>query len=240
MATPTPFAAVLFDVDETLYDRTRAQREILRVLAHDFAELFQGLTEEDVFDAFEHSDRQTADHVHATGSIRETRNVRTRLFLQELGVLEEGMVDPVTERYVDAYRTMNTPVPGAIEVVTACARHHRVGVVSNGFQDVQYGKLETIGLRHPFAECLLLSEEIGIRKPDPAIFLMACDLLGVQPGETVYVGDSFRNDVVGAAAAGLASCWFNPRGEAAPGDTEDRADYEIRELSELPSCLYRG
>lgn len=231
------YLAVLFDVDETLYDRTRAQPLILRGIMAELPELFSGQAEEEVFAAYERSDRLTAEHVLTSGSIRDTRNRRTRIFLEELGLSSEAAVEAVTEQYVTAYRRVNTPIEGAVQVVEACAHDHRVGVISNAFSDVQYHKLESIGLpRHSF-ELVLLSEDIGIRKPDAAIFLQGCQLLGIDPGQALYVGDSFRNDVVGAAAAGLGSCWFNPHGEPPPEDAQVRPDFEIRALAQLPPLV---
>ena len=230
------YLAVLFDVDETLYDRARAQPLILRSIMAELPELFSGLAEEEVFAAFERSDRLTAEHVLTSGSIRDTRNRRTRIFLEELGLSSEAAVEEVTEQYVAAYRRANTPIDGAVQVVEACAHDHRVGVISNAFSDVQYHKLESIGLRHRF-EFILLSEDVGIRKPDAAIFLQGCQLLGIDAGQALYVGDSFRNDVVGAVAAGLGSCWFNPRGETPPEDAHVRPDFEIRALAQLPPLI---
>ncbi len=71
---------------------------------------------------------------------------------------------------------MNFPVPGAVSVVKELSGRFRLGVISNGSPDVQYRKLEAIGLGGIFA-CVLLSEEIGIRKPDPRIFHIAANAL---------------------------------------------------------------
>ena len=236
----TAYLAVLFDVDETLYDRTRAQPLILRNIMAQLPELFAGQAEEEVFAAYQRSDELTAEHVLTRGSIRDTRNRRTRIFLEELGLSSEAAVEAVTEQYVAAYRCVDTPIDGAVQVVEGCARNHRVGVISNAFSDVQYHKLESIGLPRNTFEFVLLSEDIGIRKPEAAIFLKGCQLLGIDPGQALYVGDSFRNDVVGAAAAGMDSCWFNPRGEPPPADAQMRPDVEIRTLCQLLPLIGEG
>jgi putative hydrolase of the HAD superfamily len=80
-------------------------------------------------------------------------------------------------------------------------------------------------------ECIVLSEELGIRKPDPAIFWHAAELLDVAPGDCLYIGDSYDNDVVGAKRSGMHVCWFNPAGEAASGEV--KPDLEIRTLEEI-------
>ena len=234
------YLAVLFDVDETLYDRTKAQPLILRHIMAQLPELFAGQAEEKVVAAYERSDQLTAEHVLTSGSIRATRNRRTRIFLEEFGLDSDAAVEAVTEQYVAAYRCVNTPIDGAVKVVEACVRHLRVAVISNAFSDVQYHKLESIGLSRQTFEFVLLSEDIGIRKPDPAIFLKGCQLLEIEPGQALYVGDSFRNDVIGAAAAGMDSCWFNPEAEPPPEGASVRPEYEIRALTQLLPLIDGG
>lgn len=226
--------AVLFDVDDTLYDRRGAQVLILRQVMGEFPKLFAHLDEGAVLAAFVESDRRTANHFLTTDSIQASRDARSRIFLQELG-LPPDRGPEVTARYVTAYRRTAAPVPGAAQLVAACQRRFRVGVVSNAFPDVQYHKLEAIGLRHAF-ECILLSEEVGIRKPESGIFLQACEALQVAPCRTLYVGDSYGNDVVGASRAGLITCWYNPAG-AQPADPGVLPDLEIRSLEELLPAL---
>ena len=100
--------------------------------------------------------------------------------------------------------------------------------------------INTLVLPLPRRTFVLLSEDIGIRKPEAAIFLKGCQLLGIDPGQALYVGDSFRNDVVGAAAAGMDSCWFTPRGEPPPADAQVRPVVEIRTLWQLLPLIGEG
>jgi FMN phosphatase YigB (HAD superfamily) len=108
-------------------------------------------------------------------------------------------------------------------------------VVSNSLPDVQYRKLETLGLRKYFS-CIVLSEEIGIRKPDPRIFQHAAALLKIPPGECLHIGDSFNADVIGSKAAGMQACWFK-RGKSSPPGQSIQADYEVENLAEIEDIL---
>ena len=228
------FDAVLFDVDDTLYDRRAAQGDILRHMIRRWPELFADRDEAAVFAAFDQSDRDTVDHFYTSSDIRASRTVRTRRFLEALGRPDDRAAE-LTDLYVEAYREVNRPVPDAAVVLTACARDHSVGVISNAFPDVQYHKLTTIGVRH-LLHCIVLSEEVGIRKPDPAIFELACADLNVEPERALYVGDSFANDVVGAHAAGLASCWFNPGG-GSPPQADPEPDFTVSRLLEVVALV---
>jgi HAD superfamily hydrolase (TIGR01509 family) len=230
--------AILFDVDDTLFDRNGAQLMALDVIAREFRDLFAGIDRQELVDAFLESDRLTTLEFY--GDIPTIKNVRVRraqVFLDLLG-LDGARADAIAELYVQAYPRMNAPVDGAVALVEALAPRFQLGVVSNSLPDVQYQKLETLGIRH-FFECIVLSEEFGIRKPAPAIFWHATGLLGREPDECLYVGDSYTADVVGAKRAGLPVCWFNPGGLHPPQDSVE-CDFEVRALAqvcEIP-CLF--
>lgn len=85
----------------------------------------------------------------------------------------------------------------------------RLGVITNGNAD-----LEVIGMNHHF-EYQLSSSVFGRAKPDPGIFLAACEAMGVAPQDAVYVGDDLRLDVQGAQGAGLRAVWMNRHGSSA-------------------------
>ncbi len=84
-----------------------------------------------------------------------------------------------------------------------------VGAVTNGNADLQ-----AIGLDHHFSVAVAAAR-FGRAKPDPAIFLEACRLLGVAPADAVYVGDDVLLDVQGAQRAGLRAVWLNRNGSSA-------------------------
>jgi HAD superfamily hydrolase (TIGR01549 family) len=124
---------------------------------------------------------------------------------------------------------------GAIRVVKNLSLKYKIGAVSNSLPDVQYRKLETIGLRDNLS-CVVLSDELGVRKPDPRIFTHAAGLLLTTPGECLFVGDSFGSDVIGSKAAGMLSCWFNRKKNPAPASSI-KPDFEIDDLQEIEEIL---
>lgn len=226
--------AVIFDVDDTLFDRRRAQEVILQIIVQELPAVFNGLGFGEIHHAFAESDRIACEEYDA-GILRERfRDRRSKLFLQILG-LDQSPANTISDLYVTRYPAVNAPVPGALSTVKSLAHVFRLGVVSNGFPDVQYRKLEALQLRQCFA-CIVLSEEVGIHKPDPAIFQLAASMVNVRPEACLYVGDLFDVDVVGAKEAGMQACWFNPHSLARPaGDTAP--DMEICQLSALATNL---
>jgi HAD superfamily hydrolase (TIGR02253 family) len=228
--------AVVFDLDDTLYDRDAAQRQIIRLIVRQFPQVFQGLSEERIIKTFLESDRLTVIDFDAGQPSDGMRDKRTRSFLKRLDLKEDNAA-AITEMYVRMYPEINVPVPGAVEMVKALRERFSLGVITNGLPDVQYRKIEAIGLGGLFST-IILSEEIGIRKPDPRIFQMAARALKVQPEECLFVGDSHRNDVIGSKAAGMQSCWYN-RDNYSPDNTDVKADLIISRLEELPEQLKR-
>jgi HAD superfamily hydrolase (TIGR01509 family) len=230
----TNIKAVLFDIDDTLFDRNLAQSIVLELILKKLPHVFRSLKMERITEAFFESDRISTEAFYTGAPSERLRDSRSRHFLRLLGISED-YADVVTEIYINEYPSINAPVEGAVPLVTASSHRFRVGAVSNGLPDVQYRKLETLGLRDIFA-CIVLSEEICIRKPDPAIFRRAADLLEVPPSACLYVGDSYDSDIVGAKAAGMTSCWFC-RDASYPENAIVHTDFAVSSLEELQLIL---
>lgn len=227
--------AVLFDVDGTLFDRSLAQRRVLEVIVQQFPHIFGAFEMERVAEAFAESDRITTADFEAGIPSDGLRQKRSRLFLQLLDLQEHDLADAITEIYVRDYPTVDASMAGAVPLVKELSRQFIVGVVSNGLPDVQYRKLEAMNLQQVLS-CIVLSEEIGIRKPDPRIFHHAARLLQLQPSECLYVGDSYASDVVGAKTSGMLACWLK-RGQSVIPDERAKADFVISSLEQLGEIL---
>ena len=225
--------AVLFDVDDTLFDRKLAQKEVCKLIVEQLPRVFNTFNMERIQEAFLKSDQISTDIFNSGAPSEGLREKRSRLFLQLLGIKEDYGAK-ITELYIRDSPLVNAAMDGAIPVVKKLSRKFKIGAVSNGLADVQYRKLETMGLRDLFS-CIVLSEVIGIRKPDPAIFHKAASLMHVKLEECLYVGDSYVNDVVGAKNAGMQACWLNR--ESLKTQDEDKADFIISKLAELPVLL---
>jgi len=104
-------------------------------------------------------------------------------------------------------------------------------LVTNGAPDTQRHKLAVLGIEERF-DAVVISGELGVAKPDVAIFRAALDHVGVAPDRALHVGDNLRTDVAGAQAAGLTAVWLN-RTAARLESTDPRPDYELRSLSQL-------
>ena len=219
--------AILFDVDETLFDRDTAQYLVLDVIVKRLPGIFSGIDMENITRAFLESDAITTTEFNEGAPSEGLRDRRSCLFLNALD-LPEDYAPLITNMYVSEYPKVKAAVPGAITTVRKLAKSYKLGVVS---KDVQYQKLETLGLRS-FFSCIVLSDEVGVRKPDPGIFIFATSHLQLEPLECLYVGDSYSHDVIGARKVGMQVCWYNPKNKK-PANHSTQPDFIINSLEEL-------
>jgi len=123
-------------------------------------------------------------------------------------------------------------VSAALAALSSSQPETVLGVVTNGEGDPQRAKLAAIGLEDRFA-VVVASGEVGVAKPDPAIFALACERLGVQPAHAAHVGDRLDLDAQAAAAAGLLGIWLDRSQANTPAPDVVR----IATLGELPATL---
>lgn len=104
-------------------------------------------------------------------------------------------------------------------------------LVSNFYGNISV-VLQEFGLDGIFAE-VIESAVVGIRKPDPQIFFLGVDALGMKPEEVTVVGDSLEKDIIPAKRAGCHTVWLKGEGWTNAQDGENQADRVIMTLDEL-------
>ncbi len=107
----------------------------------------------------------------------------------------------------------------------------KLSIITNGRTEGQASVLEQLGLL-PLIDDVLISEEVGISKPDPRIYTLALERLGVSAAETWFVGDSPKNDVWGPQQVGIRAA-FLPTGHALNGETPDAVLRDLRDVLRL-------
>ena len=121
-------------------------------------------------------------------------------------------------------------LPGAAEVVRELAKRYPLTIISNGFKEVQYYKFAHSGLADCFAHTII-SEEVGINKPQPGIFQIALEKNGVTADEAVMIGDSYSSDIQGAKNAGIDQIWLHE------GPTDETATFIVPRLNAILDIL---
>lgn len=120
----------------------------------------------------------------------------------------------------------------------------KIAAVTNGFKEVQYRKLTNSNILH-YLDAVVISEEVGVHKPNPAIFRMALELLcgkdeylkdtaGIK-NMTIMVGDDFANDIEGAQIFGIDQFYYNPKHKECDGGPTYMSDKLIDIITPYPS-----
>lgn len=120
--------------------------------------------------------------------------------------------------------------PEAESVLEAIYGRCQLGVISNTSSERVRDVLKGSGL-DKFFRVVVLSRDVGVRKPHPKIFLHALERIGVKPEEALHVGDSIEHDVAGAKKVGMRSVWIGS------GLEHEEPDFVIPSLGELAALL---
>ncbi len=212
-----PLKAVLFDLDDTLFDNLHSSRCALAALQDDFACL-----REITLDALERQYSGLLDGYHdrvlrGELTLDQARLARfTDLLRRFDGGISPAQVERVGARYRQAYYASSRTVDGAVALLERLrAGGLRIALVTNHTVDEQMGKLRRCGLTD-LIDVLAISEAVGAAKPDPRIFAFTLEQLGCAADEVVMIGDSWSADIVGARAVGIRALWLNRRDEVCP------------------------
>jgi YjjG family noncanonical pyrimidine nucleotidase len=221
------FRGFLLDADNTLLDYDRAERE---AFLEAVVPGLPGVPPEQAHRAY---GRINAEHWarFERGEITagELKLGRFRALVELFGL----PADPagLSLAYLQALARKAFFLPHAREVLEELSRRAALCLITNGLTLVQRGRIRTSGMER-FFSAILISEEVGIAKPDPGFFRLAADALALPASELLCVGDNPGADIAGARGAGIAGCWYNPAGRPwpGPGEPPERTIADLREL----------
>ena len=208
----TAFRGIVFDLDDTLFDHTSSATSGVRSL---LSELEIVATDNLIAEWFAiervHFDSWLAGQV----SHQDQRRNRLRSFYPLLGLPLPDDLDLAYDVFLRCYRQQWAAFEDARPALElARSNDLRIGVLTNGSTTQQTAKLAAIGLAE-LVDVVCTSELLGVGKPAPEAYRLTCEALGVEPAETLMIGDNHELDVVGARLAGLSAVHL----DRAAGDT---------------------
>lgn len=222
---PEPIEALLFDLDDTIFEYCRPGSEILALSFEDVG-VDPIFTAEDYYAIFD-------DFVEDSEDVVENRE---RCFA---ALAEEAGYDPslglaVAEAYeAERDQTNVRWLPGAREALDTLCERYRVAAVTNGDPGMQRQKMCGLGIGNEFETVVFAGFEVAA-KPDPEPFEVALDALSVCAEHTVKIGNSLKHDVAGAHNAGLQSVWLDRNGVDSPDPEPHHRIEAMDELLEEP------
>jgi putative hydrolase of the HAD superfamily len=158
------------------------------------------------------------------------RDERFRKTLENWNVNDEKLVKHFSDGYVEISPKQTDLFPNTLETLHELKQsNYEMHIITNGFKEVQYIKLENCKLR-PFFDIIVCSEEVGVNKPDPKIFHYAMNKAGAKAENSFMIGDDYEVDILGAERVGMKTVHFNPQIE----EKQIRHINQITNLSQLP------
>lgn len=207
---------LLFDLDNTLIDRQKAFTEMLfRTYRKYFND--DNYINQLVKDTLTFDDGGKVERIDAFNKLIDKYKI-TEFNANELSTNWSKESGSVVYLFDDVIPTL-----------TNLKEKYRLGIVTNGDYSSQKRKLDSINIYH-LLDYTLISSEINIRKPDPRIFKYACQKMGFNEDECIYVGDSYDRDIVGALNAGLDAIYVSRINEI---HEDVKTIYQIKELLEI-------
>lgn len=144
--------------------------------------------------------------------------------------------DDANDLFMERIRQKTGLCQGALELLRYLRSKHRVCILSNGFGDVQYDKIRLTGL-DAYIDEVILSEDVGYNKPNPRIFEIALERMGVTIEQAMMIGDSWSSDIRGAAAVGMDSIWYNRYALAMPTEEGVKPLHIVEHLEDIKYIL---
>ena len=203
---------IFFDLDRTLWDFDKNSREALQEIFEERGLQNKGISS---FDEFVFTYKKFNEYyweLYRLGQLpKETlRTIRFEKTLETFGVKDALLSEKIGEDYVRISPQKTHLFPHAIDVLEHL-KHQKIElhIITNGFNEVQFIKLEKSGLQ-PFFSEIITSENAGVKKPDPQIFNYSMSLAKTIAQESLMIGDEPEIDVKGALDVGMKGLVFNP------------------------------
>jgi 5'-nucleotidase len=191
---------ILFDADETLF-----QFDAFSGLRLMFSKFDVDFSEQDYQEYQAINKPLWVDYQNHQITAKEVQCRRFDLWAKKLNVASEDL----NSAFLAAMAEICAPLEGAVSLLEALHGKVKLGIITNGFTELQQVRLERTGLKNYF-DFIVISEEVGHAKPHPAIFDHALSIMGnPQRHQVLMVGDNPDSDILGGINSGFHTCWFN-------------------------------
>lgn len=225
---------LFFDLDDTLWAFSEN--------AHDtFEEMYQKYQYERYFQSFNHfytlyqQRNQELWVEYGKGQITKEELNRQRFLypLEMVGITDAALAHAFATDFFAAIPTKSKLMPHAKETLEYLSGKYNLYILSNGFRELQCHKMHSAGI-DIFFKKVVLSDDIGILKPWPEIFHFALSATQSEIHNSLMIGDSWENDMEGAAGVGMHQAYYNTSGRT---ELPFQPTYQISDLKDLLQIL---
>lgn len=225
------YELLLFDADDTLFDFQASESQALRQTFEAFGLEYIEATHLPLYK--EINKPLWAGAEAGTFDLSKLNDTRFSILVETLNLPVDSKV--FADAYVEKLSAASILLANCFEVIEALSKQYKLCIISNGLIKTKEQRIvkSTIG---KFFDAVLVSEEIGISKPDARFFEAALNKLHHTDKSTVLIiGDSLSSDIKGGLNFGIDTCWYNPKHLSAPKELSPT--YEVAELRDLLTLL---
>ena len=205
-----------------------------KVIWHAYEHLQVPVSETDFRDAYVHAERTLGKNPIIQPDFTFYKTLETKIRLQ-LEYLQTSYITPLTSYILPLtshlYEATVAETSKSREVLLSLKKQYPMVLVSNFYGNIA-AMLKEFKLDGIF-DTIIESAVVGVRKPDPQIFTLGVEALGMQPDEVVVVGDSMDKDIIPASKAGCHTVWFKGEGWTNDPVDETNAERVITALKQL-------
>ncbi len=228
---------IFFDLDHTLWDfETNSRQTISEAVNHFKLQDRKTFPLKRIFFIYE---KINDHHWHlyrqgkmSKAELRVSRFTRT---LDKLGIKDEKLGEEMSNYYIENSPHKEKLFPGALQLLEDLKEEYGLHLITNGFREVQHIKLDKSDIRSFFRN-VVISEEVGYKKPQPEIFHYTMNLASCDANEVLMIGDNIETDIKGAAGVGIDQVLFNPLSKK----HNFKPTYQIGALDELRAILAKA
>ena len=229
-----PYKNLFFDLDDTLWAFSANARDT-------YEEMYRKYDYDRFFDSFEHYyslyQRRNLElwAEYADGKVtKEELNRQRYLYpLEAVGAGDSALAEAYEKDALATIPTKSKLMPHAREVLEYLSAKYNLYILSNGFKELQFHKMRSSDI-DKYSRKVVLSDDIGILKPWPEIFHFALSATQSELNDSLMIGDSWENDIAGAAGVGMHQVFYNLSGRT---DLPFTPTYQITDLKELLDLL---
>ena len=208
---------LFIDLDDTLWDIHQNGKECLEEIYSDYGYNRFYPTFDDYYNVYMPSNHHLWN-LYRLGEIRKEELIVERFLVpvRKFGINDPGYAKSLSDDFLERTTRKTKLIDGTLDLLDYLRPKYRMHILSNGFREVQFKKIENSGLQ-PYFDKIILSEDAGANKPHPDIFTHALKNTNSRRTETLMIGDSWDADIVGAKNSRIAQIWFNPANVPAEG-----------------------
>jgi len=224
---------IFFDLDHTIWDFDRNAEETLNELYHTYKLNEIGLNScaDFILKYTENNHQLWADYHLGKITKDFLRAERFSKTFIELGIHPDAVPHQFEDDYVSISPTKTNLFEAAEDVLAYLKQKYTLHIISNGFKETTLTKMNLSNL-NPYFENVIISEDVGVNKPNPIIFEYALDKAKASKEESIMIGDSLEADIYGALNFGMEAIFFNPLEKDKPADVKNQITH-LKELLQL-------